>query len=326
MVSKGFHYKWIGSKQITPKSEQKKTNELSDAQKESEAFSLTEEITEPVHFSFFTKDFKSLINSFKGNAALNIQRWYRNNKLKARNSKIKEKFLQILFNTLLEVIREVKIIHLILKTSAKKIQKYWRGKVKRNIYSRSLSLKKLLAQTVSVGSKLRRINSMIQNVSLNRTFSSRASQSALTPDKNKLSILYNKRSTLQLHKRTSSLPDILKEILNDESNLSNETIPDIPFMAFSGITEIIYEKQEIRSLLMKKQSFKVRPRRVKKMRFDELNNALSIDELNFFSTVEEKLNTKIPTLTQNSLFLHEIDFQKTKEKLEDTYKYLIKDL
>lgn len=325
MVSRGFHFKWVGSKQITPKSEQKKTNDLSDARNESEAFSLTDEITEPVHFSFFTKDFKRLMNSLKTNAALSIQRWFRNSKLKTRNNKIEGKILQISFNTLLEVMREVKFIYLVIKNSARKIQKYWRSKVKRAGCSKSLSLRKLLVQTVSVGSKLRRINSMIENVSLNRTSSSPASQSALTPDKNKLSILYNKRSLLQLHKRTSSLPDILKEILNDESNLSNETIPDIPFMAFSSISEIIYEKQETRSLLMKKQSFKVRPRRVKKMGLDELNSALSIDELTFFASVSEELNTKIPKLTKKSKFLHEIEFKKGKEQLEEAYKDLVKD-
>lgn len=329
MVSIGFRDKWTGSQQVSPKNVGTDGEEEDEFDKRSISNKLTnilptDEKTENIHFSFFNKDLQQIILKFKTHAVITIQRFFRTHLLHRRNKRFKSLIRSPLLSLASHFFTELKVFQFLLQKSAKRIQKAWKS---HQLFSKSLKnspLRKLLAHTVSVGSKLRRIQSMISTVSTNRTITSPESQSAKTPDKKKSSLLFNRRSTLTFHKRTSSLPDVLKDILNDESeNLSNDTIPEIPVSAFDSIPEI--KAQESRSFLMRKQSFKVRTRKVRKMNLEELTRALAVDEFRLgVKGNREEGKSSIPRIDRQSRFWDCVEQGEMRIKLEQEYMRIMK--
>ena len=327
MVSIGFREKWIGSKQVSPKNVGTDGEEEEEFDKRSisgklNKLLLTDEKTENIHFSFFNKDLQQIILKFKTQAVLTIQRFFRTRLLHKRNKRFKSLLQSYLLPHASHFFTELKVFLFLQQKSARLIQKAWRSHHNFSKSLKSSPLRKLLAHTVSVGSKLRRIQSMISTVSTNRTMASPECQSAKTPDKKKSSLLFNRRSVLTFHKRTSSLPDVLKDILNDESeNLSNDTIPEIPVSAFDSIPEI--KAQESRSFLMKKQSFKVRTRKFRKMNLEELARALAVDEFRF-KTREVGVKSCVPRIDGLSRFWIGLEQEKMRNRLDEEYKEILK--
>jgi hypothetical protein len=323
MVSRGFHSKWTGSKQVSPKHEfceDEKVLEVFICKEKKNCGRANDEKTENIHFSFFNKDLQALILKFKTDAVRVLQRFFRKKLFQKKNFYFKRVMSRCFLRRVLPAFNYFKVSLVLARRAARIIQRFWRDKMRMTRSLRSSPLRKLLAHTVSVGSKLRRINSMISTVYINRTLSSPESQSALTPDKKKLSILYNKRSSLHFHKRTSSLPDILKDILNDDPNsLSNETIPEIPLNPFQIIPEIRTPK----SFVMKRESFKVRPRKVKKMNLEELDKAMAVDFFRFSMGGTESCNSCIPFFVIGSESSKNEDWKKAREELNVEYQRIL---
>ena len=190
--------------------------------------------------------------------------------------------------------------------------------------------RKLLAQTVSIGFKLIKINTLLAMIGSGRPCSTIESPlsplspstccSPMSPEKaKKKSLLFKKRSNFHIRTRTTCLPKCVKNLILDEpeNNFSIETMPEIPADMFS-----LKNFKEPASLLMKK-NLTVRTRRKKNLSFQDLEKNIQSDIEKITTKSLKNENSCVPFLHPESRFFYFENLLTMKETLKKEYIRLV---
>lgn len=332
MVSKGCYAKWAGTSQIVPTTSRQEVTYPEDEDKgpiylktKSSKKGVESEQTASHHFSFFNKNMQQLLFAYKTKAVLTIQRFYRRRKLKAKANPFQCLFANLLQKRYKKLCTRFYRIIFIRTYAAIVIQRAWRRYFMRIKSCFSTPRRKLLAHTIVVGSRLKKMYSLLESINRNRIMNSPGSQCTITPVKRKKPLMCGLGSEMKFHNRAASMPTVLKDLMSSEPENSCDTIPEMPEMYCPQMAEppVLDPFPSRNSLVMKQKSVKIRTRRVKKMKTDELFGHLLADSAWNGENREIEVKTCIPKLTEDARFYKKIEFVKVRDKLKKEYLTLV---
>lgn len=260
------------------------------------------------------------LNNYKSKSASRIQNFYR---LKKLNHKFKT-LIKVL-KPLLVSIKKRKVLKKFLQNvkiqdkAAACIQRFWKIYLeKKENFSGLSPRRKLLSRTVTIGSKLIKIQKIIETVVLNRNFSSPSS-----PDSSPLIRLKGKFG----HQRSLSSGFGLCRSLSDSQDTNSCTLGSVcgdkSRFGQSEVSTDSYKNFSNSSLLMKR-SIRVRTKRVRPLNLEQLLMQLNQDTCSYQPLMPEKSFTSIPQLFPNCKFFLNLDPDSCKKSLECEYKELAK--
>lgn len=153
------------------------------------------------------------------------------------------------------------------------------------------------------------------------------SQRTVSPIKKNRLLRCGNRHNSQVHNRTVSMPISFKDCMYSEPDNSCDTIPEIPQIYCPQMAEPPFLQlfPSRNSLVMKNSGIKVRvrKRRVKKMKTDELFSQLLADSQIILDFKGNEDKSFIPVLGVRAEFFKSCDFEKTRERLKKEYFKLV---
>ena len=257
------------------------------------------------------------LNNYKSKSASRIQFFYRLKKLHHRF-----KTLIRVAKPLLVSIQKRKVLKKFANNvkiqvrAAVRIQRCWKIYLeKKENYSGLSPRRKLLTRTVTIGSKLIKIQKIIQTVVLNRNFSSPSS-----PESSPLIRLRGNSG----HKRSLSSGFSLCRSLSDSQDTNSCTLGSVfGEKSKSEVSTDSYKTFPNSSLLMKR-AIRVRTKRVRPLNLQQLLEQLTQDSSSLLPLICQKPFTCIPELSDSCRFFQHLDLEALKKSLECEYKELAK--
>lgn len=255
---------------------------------------------------------RSSISNYKAKSASRIQLFYRLKKLHLK------------FKTLIKVVRQSmntfrkrRVLNKLLlniksqNLAAVCIQKNWKFYLEKKDNDCGLSpRRRLLSRTVTIGSKLIKIQKVIETVVLNRNFSSPSS-----PDNIPLVRLKGKL----VHQRSLSSGISLFRSLSDSQDTNSCT-----FRFGQGEFSTDSCKSFSNASLLIKRPIRIRTKRIHPLNIDQLSNQLDQDIFLHKPFQNSKTDSLIPQLLINSKFFEQLEQESSKKSLECEYKELVK--
>ena len=282
---------------------------------------VTQENPQLISTSFISitkssSNLRSSISSYKTKSASRIQLFYRLKKLTHKYKTLIKvvKHLRISFQkrrVLNKFMQNIKQQHL----AALCIQKSWKFYLEKKVNDAGLSpRRKLLSRTVTIGSKLIKIQKIIETVVLSRNFSSPNSPDSIPSIRLKEKPGYKRSlsSGLCLFRSLSESQDTnsctLRSVFEEKSKLGMSEFSTDSCKTFSTA-----------SLLMKR-SIRIRTKRTRALNIDQLSEQLDQDTFLHKPFKNSKTDTSIPKLSINSKFFQQLELEICKKSLECEYK------
>lgn len=265
------------------------------------------------------------LESFKTREVVKIQRFMKKKQMKYHVLKLADLLaLMVKKQEFQKNFEKIKIWAKVVQRSALLIQKNWRNYKMEN-RSRCMSpTRKLLHKAIAIGSKIKKLNSMITFISQRRVSPERLSHKSL---------LYKRRAQLIMRAKSSySINGLTNSLFSDDSDTLETISTPVPESIRSrnlsrnsvDITCTDWENSDEKSLIMPKR-FKVRTKKQQKkeLSFQEISCVFAVDlEMAQIPKIIVA-DSCIPQFSQNSKFFVNTDWTGKKEVLMNDYKDLL---
>ena len=295
MVSIGSPVKWIGSKQMTPLVVKEEVTCSDD--EEDEAFMSKQQYPKKLEISPLTKaepnteetsklltkdmhpNFKTILENFRSNAATRIQKYWLNKKAILQGNKFQTLILPLIARRLFSsILKSISNYYQSRNIFALKIQRAWRRYSSSQVKLGFTPPRKRLSEAVLIGSRILKIDSVLNLIKENRSHSGSPTNEDTPVKSNNTKRSYNYRGLSQVNSFR------LDDNIIEESNLSIETIPEIPFEIFNhfAMNDMMnlpgMQKESDRKTLQRQNSIvRMRTKRIKSLSLKEIQRKFEIE-------------------------------------------------